>query len=182
MNKLISAIDALIAGLANNTLNYNWIEADSCNCGLIAQAVTGLTQSSLRLELTELNKEFPDREDHTWKAMTNRICPITGVSENIIFKQLQEAGMTRENIIHLEYLSDPVILKKMRRDRKFIQRIKDLFTRPKKYYTKKQNLILYLTAWKEVLIEKETALVSEKKFPINNLAKIIMEKEKTTAN
>jgi len=195
IDKLTVAVDAL----KNNTIHYDWKEQSSCNAGLVAQAMLGLGRSELTKErqsifkiLEDVNKDRREREQSayslTWKNAIKWSCPITGESGHRIIDRLEKAGLSRKDIVHLEYLENPAILKEsgIEQEKRVdlikigedvrIEEVQDtsffgkLFNRtiqkrivtpqweeritysyPEEYYTKKKNLIKYLSAWIRLL-------------------------------
>jgi hypothetical protein len=96
--------------LDDNTLDFDWEKQHKCCCGVVAQILLSKTQFEIRRQFQTLTKATGGGEYVTWGDLTNRVCPITGMPEAEMFRQLYEAGLTREDIIHLEYLSDPKVL------------------------------------------------------------------------
>lgn len=146
--KLIKALKVAINALEKDTVEYDWYEQCSCNCGVVAQAILGKTKYEIDRDLDKASSKRWDQDKDgamTWKNMVKRYCDITGKSTSQIFKDLTENGMTVEDITHLEYLENKAILK--RAD------IRVLFH--KNYYKKKKNLIKYLKAWVNILEEQE---------------------------
>lgn len=205
MNKkqhLINSLRIAVNALKNDTVRYNWSEQCSCNAGIVSQAVLNLTadelqekRSTLFGKLSAFNKEQKDDKklDLTWKNAIKIACPITGKNMPEIINDLEAAGLTREDIAHLEYLENPAILKasgirkevtarKIKVDEKVytetlpsasffgrlfgktvtktitepVYREERVETYPKNYYTKKENLIMYLSAWIRILTEDVT--------------------------
>lgn len=123
--KLISALESVISGLESGSVNYDWEKVCQCNCGLVAQAITGLQDKELYEKLLHpMIEKYHDasegrrklnhkkKYDPTWCQLVAEYCPLTGMPMEGIFKILYEAGMTRENIAHLENLSDKTILER----------------------------------------------------------------------
>lgn len=119
MNKkehLIKSLKIATNALRNDTIHYNWKEQESCNMGVVSQAVLGKTPKELE-ELSEpmfkklgkLKKNDPSFE-LSWKNAVKYTCSITGKDMPKIIKDLENAGISREDIVHLEYLENPAIL------------------------------------------------------------------------
>lgn len=110
--KLINSLNIAIKSLQNDTVLYEWNKQSSCNAGIVAQAVLDKTPE----ELTEMRKSIfkiiPDEIEKTWKNAVKYGCSVTGKSMFEIITQLSEAGLTKEDIVHLEYLENPAILEK----------------------------------------------------------------------
>lgn len=110
--------DKLDAG----TVEYSWWNPQQCNCGVVAQAILGISRSKL--------DKFLDRyEGGTWEGMVNEVCPMTGRPTARIFAELHDAGLTRDDLIHLERLSDPNVLALL--PKTHIVTVKKWFRKPK---------------------------------------------------
>lgn len=104
--KLITALRTAAKALEGDSFAYNWRHPESCNCGIIACCLTHKSIKSLEAALPPIDKP-------SWRRILQYHCPVTGLSENAIIRSMQEAGMTQADIIHLEDLSDPEVLKRM---------------------------------------------------------------------
>jgi hypothetical protein len=120
---LIRSLKKAVYSLKNNTIYYNWVEQHSCNAGVVAQAVLGKSweeikeiKSPLFNKLSEINKDRKSNKlaafDTTWKNAIQMTCNMTGECMPKIISDLEEAGLSREDIVHLEYLENPAILEK----------------------------------------------------------------------
>lgn len=191
--KLIKSLMSAIRALENGTVTYNWQEQHSCNCGVVSQAMLGMTGTELkhRLKDEEIFKHeiFAKVKDEpevakTWKNLISAWCPITGLPMKQIFHDLNEAGLTTDDMAHLEYLENPAILKRsgIQTHHRTTTEVFDhydyvpvntffgrLFGRTKmievkktvtsttpdrNYFTKKENVILYLKSWVTILQEE----------------------------
>jgi hypothetical protein len=190
--KLINSLNIAIKSLQNDTVLYDWQKQSSCNAGIVAQAVLDITPE----ELTEIRKPFfnviPNDTEGTWKNAIKYGCSVTGKSMFEIITKLSEAGLTKEDIVHLEYLENPAILEKSGIEKEticldvkvreetietvvphsnFFKRmqgktetsvtVKPIYEKqiletkyPDGYYSKKENLIKYLSAWVTILKEE----------------------------
>jgi hypothetical protein len=118
---LVNSLRVAVNALKNDTIYYDWNKQCSCNAGVISQAVLGITSDELEKKrkslfsvISEKNEgrrsEDKDYIDHTWKNAVQYGCPITGKNMPEIVRDLEAAGLTREDIVHLEYLENPAIL------------------------------------------------------------------------
>lgn len=199
---LINSLRVVVDALKNDTIHYDWKEQHSCNAGVVAQACLGITRDQVNqmrkplfnvLETINESREKDKRLDLTWKNAVKYGCPITGLSNFEIVDSLEKAGLSKADIVHLEYLENPAILeisgiekvKQVDRvkvdesvrfeevpDTSFMGRLfgkvttkkivepiyTDVVTTkyPENYYTKKENLILYLSAWIKILTQRTT--------------------------
>lgn len=185
--KLLKALKTSVALLESGTVNYYWYQPMSCNCGIVAQTIMGATPNNLKLMLpTDKLKELYDNDLHlsspTWSNMVYNFCPVTGEPLYDVFKILDNNGLSRIEIGHLEFLSDKKILERAKINtakkynglapKKVKKEIKEGgflgFFKTKKiievgeitqssnvpYYAAQSNLIAYLKAWIEILEEE----------------------------
>jgi hypothetical protein len=120
---LINSLRLAVNALKNGTIHYSWVEQSSCNAGVVSQAVLGITREELqekRLPLFKALQNFNEGRktenglnelNLSWKNAIGVACPITGKNLPQIIIDLENAGLRREDISHLEYLSNPAILK-----------------------------------------------------------------------
>jgi hypothetical protein len=123
MNKkehLISSLRVAIDALQNDTIKYNWYEQCSCNAGVVSQAVLGISLDEFEKlrkpafdKLKKHNDRIEDNRNHiqmTWKNSIKYTCSITGKDMPKVFQDLEDAGLSRFDIAHLEYMDNPAIL------------------------------------------------------------------------
>ncbi len=198
--KLVSSLKIVIDALRNDTIYYDWNEQHSCNAGVVAQACLGITRdevNSLRSPLFSVLDDLNEKRDDskkinlTWKNAVKYGCPITGLSNFEIINRLEKAGLSKADIVHLEYLENPAILEisgikkvetvskeKVDEIVRFEEKERSSFfgrmfggkttlkivepvyketvveKYPVSYYSKKENLILYLSAWVKILTQE----------------------------
>lgn len=164
---LIKKLKIVINGLETDNIHYDWDHQGSCNCGVVAQVMLEIPAANLEKRFSNLCTKgdlasfFGDplgKTATTWKNLASMYCPITGIPTKELFKELYEAGMTRDDFNHLEYLSNPFILKRAEVDTTKPLFGEGLFSFIRisdgKYYTRKENLIKYLKAWVSILEEE----------------------------
>lgn len=110
--KLINSLNIAISSLKNDTIYYDWQRQSSCNAGIVAQAVLDKTPDEISKLRSSLFKNLPEKVDNTWKNAIKHGCSVTGKSMFEIINQLTEAGLSKEDIVHLEYLENPAILER----------------------------------------------------------------------
>lgn len=114
-NKLIKTLNLVINSLKNDTIHYSWQTPSSCNCGIVAQAITGKNSFEISEDFKEVSnklKEIDSEMPKTWKNGVKYFCPISGEPMLKIFKELFDNGLTKEDIVHLEYMDNPAILER----------------------------------------------------------------------
>jgi hypothetical protein len=200
--KLIASLRLAIDALKNNTIHYDWVEQSSCNAGVVSQAVLGESiegiderRQSLFKTLKSINKERVIAKKPeislTWQNAIQYGCPITGKNMPQIIVDLEEAGLSKNDIVHLEFMSNPAILAASDIEKVAVRQKVQVSTNEKTvqvpspgffnwllgkketktisepvyeekivryeytkdYYTKKENLIKYLSAWLRILTQ-----------------------------
>ena len=97
MEALLETADQLEKGV-----NYQWGHMGSCNCGHLAQVITGLTKERIHQESMHRSGD--------WKDQLRDYCPQSGLPMDVIIDKMTEAGFTTNDLIHLERLSDGKVL------------------------------------------------------------------------
>lgn len=82
--------------------SYAWSRMGSCNCGHLAQTLTNLTSVEIQALAMEATGD--------WSEQVRGYCSASQIPLEDIFNIMLDAGMTTEDIMHLERLSDPAIL------------------------------------------------------------------------
>lgn len=134
--KLIAALRAAADGVESGRDDYAWTNAETCNCGIVAQKLTGFDKLRLRDELEPL--VFDNLFYGHWCSTPT--CVVTGKRTSQIFSAIRDAGMSMDDIDNLENLSDPEVLRNMRVS----------------HLTKwnPEHFILYVRAWADMLEEQ----------------------------
>jgi hypothetical protein len=97
VHALRTVADRLAAGAP-----FQWGHMGHCNCGHLAQVVTRRTAA-------EIHQAAILRRTGEWSEYANDYCP-SGALIDDVFEDLLAVGMTRQDIAHLEDLSDPDVL------------------------------------------------------------------------
>lgn len=218
---LIYGLRTAINALKNDTIHYDWNFPKSCNMGVVAQAVLEVSSDELKemykplfKPVNKINeKRDANRETKimtSWKNAVKYACPITGKDMPEIINILESKGMSRADIVHLEFLENPAIL-----ELSGIQKIQTVhqvqtgtenrdvpskhwfwkiwgYTEtkevpvyeqtitteyPKDYYQKKENVILYLSAWLNILTNENLEIKVKDSNDSHKEASINLEKE-----
>lgn len=96
----------------SGALSYAWVECHSCNCGLLARSILGLSKEGINQLLAPLPLKCLRGG---WTELANSYCPVTGMTENAIFKALLGAGLQFADFNQLETLSNSEIAERSRR-------------------------------------------------------------------
>ncbi|MCO4293262.1 hypothetical protein NF867_10335 [Solitalea sp. MAHUQ-68] len=128
--KLIIALREVADDIAANP-KYQWGHMGSCNCGFLAQKLTGFTSN-------EIHKNAMARAGD-WSEQLNGYCPSSGYPiDNLIFDLLQ-AGLSIEDLAHLERLSDLDVLRRINESYKPLN------------FNNSWHVSLYMKAWADKL-------------------------------
>lgn len=129
--KLIEAFRRTISKLKNNA-PYQWGHMGACNCGNLAQELTHLTKAEIH--------QFAMQKSGDWNDQLIDYCPTSGYPMDLMISKMVEAGLTIDELKHLERLSDPKILQHI-----------PFAHREKMEKNKKEDVILYMETWADIL-------------------------------
>ena len=102
--QLISALRETANRLQNGA-TYEWGHMGRCNCGHLVQTVADLSDSDIaRAVQFELDE---------WSEYAQEFCDGTGEHVEDLFLTLQNVGFGYQDVIHLEYLTDRSVLKRI---------------------------------------------------------------------
>lgn len=113
---------------------YQWGHMGQCNCGFLAQVVTGKTAAEIHATAMT---GYGD-----WSEQLNDYCPTTGLPMDELIDELLNAGFNREDLAQLERLSNPDIRNHVAVTGQSLQ------------HNNKEHVITYLRAWAGFLEEK----------------------------
>src|SRR5436309_3115737 len=127
-------IDALrrTAARLDSDASYQWGHMGMCNCGHLAQSITGLTSR-------EIHSSALVREGD-WEQQANDYCPTSGQLIDHILAAMMAIGLTRIDVRHLERLSDPEVVRRTGK-----QRLR---------FNDRDDAVRYMRAWAELLEER----------------------------
>ncbi len=110
-------IDALreTARRIDEGADYHWAHAGKCNCGHLAQVVTGLGPKDI------FKRASSSKLSH-WTEYANDYCPTSCQPMDELISCLIGLGLERRDLHHLEYLSDVRILMAVPGGMRYLQR------------------------------------------------------------
>lgn len=133
--RLIEALRAT-AGRLESGASYRWTHMGMCNCGHLAQTVTGHRKEELHRMALEKAGD--------WSQQVVDYCPTSGFPMDHVITSLLDLGLTQSDLRHLEWLSDPAILRRVPADRRAGQgRYLDR--------RRRSDVVLYLRTWADQL-------------------------------
>ena len=128
--ELTAALRQTAQRLASD-ISYQWGHMGMCNCGHLAQSITGLHDA-------EIHSSALIREGD-WEQQANDYCPASGNLIDVILAAMFDLGLTRSDIRNLEKLADPDVLRRAGRHLRFNNR---------------DDVVSYLTVWADLLEEE----------------------------
>ncbi len=110
---------------------YGWTHMGKCNCGHLAQTVTKLTPAEIH--------QYALQKPGDWAEQAVAYCPGSRYPIDLVIQTLIELGLTRDDLIHLERLSDPTILAQLPPQGRALD------------YRKRDDVVLYFQMWATLL-------------------------------
>ena len=163
---LLNALKAMKKALVSNTIYYDWDNLATDNVGLLAQCITRTDKKTLFEEY--LSDLYPDdiKNAPTWSQLLADYWPMTGTPTCEIFQDMCSAGLKRQDIYNLEYLTGEIaeesqimtttktVKAKVKQYKKvgiwpFKKKIEETVEKniEIKHYEHKTNLVRYIDTW-----------------------------------
>ena len=112
--------------------DYHWAHVGKCNCGHLAQTITGLSAKAIFHHAHQSNLS-------EWTEYANDYCPFDNTPMDSVIAAILEVGLVRSDIHRLEYLSDAHVLSALPGGMRYLRR-----SEPK-------DVALYLKTWASLL-------------------------------
>jgi len=122
---------------------YQWGHMGSCNCGHLAQTITKLSKGEIH---SRAMQRYGD-----WDRQLRDYCPTSGLPIDETIDEMLALGFTRQDLAHLERLSDPAIRAAIPFERRNALR-----------HNQRDDVVLYLRTWANLL---EQALLDKITLP-----------------
>lgn len=134
---LVRALRATAARLRLGA-DYAWTHMGACNCGHLAQTITGLSPAEVRA----ITYEKPSGE---WAEQARDYCPTSGYRVDALLTVMFDLGLGPEDVVDLERLRNPAVLARMK-------------TPPREVsYRDRAHVVEYMEAWADLLDEARRA-------------------------
>ena len=117
--KLIAALKKTASDLSQGC-RYEWGHMGRCNMGCLVQNLTGKSDTQIA---KSVNFEISE-----WSEHANDYCVQSNSSVNKLFSDLQKEGLSYKDVIHIEYLSNPKVLKHISQKKLRRNQAKDVST------------------------------------------------------
>ncbi|MDG1139373.1 MAG: hypothetical protein P8N49_07635 [Opitutales bacterium] len=99
---LIDALRSTSKRLSQEGVEYQWGHMGQCNAGHLIQTITGMSSYEI-VETIEFKLD-------EWSEHANDYCSNSGCKVDDIFHEVEKLGMSHDDVVRLENLSDPKIL------------------------------------------------------------------------
>ncbi len=136
--QLIEALRQTAARLRAGT-QYQWGHLGMCNCGQLAQTLTGSDRDQIHRAALTLGGEWEDR--------VREYCPTSGHSIDAIIRTMLGHGLTTGDLADLEDLSDDRVLRRLPSGRRWLER------------NDRDDVVEYLETWATLLEEQLQARI-----------------------
>jgi hypothetical protein len=121
---------------------YQWGHMGACNCGFLAQQITHLKKEDIHQRAMQGHGD--------WSEQLNDYCPTSGLLFDDLISTMLAFGFDRDDLKHLERLSDARVLRNLSVEQRNLQ------------YNKRDDVVLYLRTWADAL---ENELLDSVKLP-----------------
>lgn len=113
---------------------YTWGRHGHCNCGNLAQTLTGFSAA----EIEQYNLSGAGE----WTELAQDYCEVSRAPEALVLHKLMDAGLTPADVRHLEYLSDKAVLQHLPGGFRWLER------------NRREDVILYFETLADLLEQK----------------------------
>ncbi len=127
---LVAALHATAARLAAHA-TYSWGHLGMCNCGHLVQTLCAIQPARIHAIALERTGD--------WEQLANDYCPTSGYAIDDVIGALIDAGLTTEDIGHLEKLDDPRVLAALPGGHRWLRR------------NLREDVVAYLNTWAGLL-------------------------------
>lgn len=124
---LIHALRDAAARIAA-TDSYQWGHMGMCNCGFLAQTITGLTGDEIHSSAMERHGD--------WEEQAALYCATSGLVIDHVLSAMMQLGLDESDIRNLEKLSDLAVLRRLPRHVR---------------HNVRGDVVMYMTAWADLL-------------------------------
>lgn len=111
--------------------SYRWTHQGRCNCGHLAQTLTGLSEVEIH--------QIALRSEGEWADHVAEYCEVSGVPVNDLIREMLAFGLKIDELGDLERLSSPRVTRWLPRQRRYLD------------YRSREDVILYFETWAQVI-------------------------------
>ncbi|WP_338874135.1 hypothetical protein WBJ53_00735 [Spirosoma sp. SC4-14] len=129
-------IDALrkTAKKLQNGAPYQWGHMGGCNCGNLAQELTKLSKDEIH--------RYALQRYGDWNVQVDDYCPTSQMPIDVIISEMLAAGLTIEDVKHLERLNDRQVLVRFPQEKRYLR------------HNNRTDVVMYMNAWADLLEEQ----------------------------
>ncbi|MED5373042.1 MAG: hypothetical protein VX899_18635 [Myxococcota bacterium] len=135
--------------LLESSPHYEWGNSGACNCGHLAQVMTGHHKADLHRWALE--------RDGDWTETARSYCENSGLPIDQVIDVMLSKGLQLEDIRHIEYLSHPDVLARIP-------------GRSSLRHNQREDVILYFRAWAELLEQEGVTWEARRMLPQDRVA------------
>ncbi len=121
---------------------YMWGHMGACNCGNLAQSLTGFTKAEIHA--------FAMRGVGDWSEQVQEYCGSANAPLDLVIEKLLATGLTQQDLISLERLSADKVLERLPLEKRYLSK------------NNKLDVVLYMKTWADLL---EDELSNEVRLP-----------------
>ncbi|QJW91962.1 hypothetical protein HNV11_22550 [Spirosoma taeanense] len=129
-------IDALrrTAQKLTNGAPYQWGHMGGCNCGNLAQELTKLSKDQIH--------RYAMQRYGDWNEQVKDYCSTSQMPIDLVINEMLNAGLTLEDLKHLEKLDDRLVLLQFPLEKRFLK------------HNVRDDVVAYMHAWANLLEEQ----------------------------
>ena len=147
--ELVNALRQTAKNLANGA-PYQWGHMGGCNCGNLAQELTKLSKDQIH--------QYAMQRYGDWNEQVNDYFSTSQMPIDLVINEMLNAGLTLEDLKHLEKLDDREVLIRFPLEKRFLK------------HNVRNDVVAYLTAWAALLEEQLLEKITLPDFQENVLA------------
>ena len=160
--RLVLALRETAARLLRADVTYRWASFAHCNCGHLAQTITGLAPAEIQKRAMRREgdwgsqarehtpRRFPDfdfgdrpaLDEGAWEPENVGACQVTGAPLDDVLDQMYSLGLSPTDVGHLERLSSPEVRRRLGNNTQYFP------------HHRRENVVAYLQAWAALLEEE----------------------------
>jgi hypothetical protein len=159
-SRLVLALRQTAARLARPETTYRWASFAHCNCGHLAQTITGLDPAEIQRRAMRKEGDWgaqarsasrfpvfdygdrPALDEGAWEPENVGACQVTGAPLDEILEHMYALGLRPSDVGHLERLSDPEVRRRLGKNTAYFP------------HHRRENVVAYLQAWADLLEER----------------------------
>ena len=130
LRRLVEVLQETAQRLSTGS-NFKWTHMGACVCGHIAQTITELSPAEIHARALQKAGD--------WSEQAREYCPTSQLPIDHIIDKMMDLGLRRQDIGHLERLSDPTILRSFPPEQRNLS------------HYRKADVIRYLQRYSELL-------------------------------